>query len=195
MKRLLPRTADETVISCVFLVILAVACMMPMQNDTWWHLRTGKEMWTRRFVMLSDEYSFTAAGTPWLNHEWLSDIIFYALYFVGGLPLLTFAAACMVTAAVALSWRLTDSRMDEGQRMGLLALALTSIVPVWTVRPHVFTLVGVMLLVYVALRGMVLGDSVDVRSLGQPAWRSRPRPRRSRRCGRGRNRTSLECLA
>ena len=68
--------------------MLAMACLMPMQNDTWWHLRAGQEMWTRGMVMLTDEFSFTAYGAEWPNHGWGSEVIFYALYFVGGLPLL-----------------------------------------------------------------------------------------------------------
>jgi hypothetical protein len=123
---------------------------MPMQNDTWWHLRTGQEMWARRFVMLFDEFSFTAGGAAWFNHEWLSDVIFYAIYRAGGLPALTLAAALMVTTAVVLCWQLMEGTAT--QRFFFLALGLTSIVQVWTVRPHVFSLLLLMLVVHLAIR-------------------------------------------
>src|SRR5687767_7299497 len=138
----MPRTLDESATWCFFAVMLAMACMMPMQNDTWWHLRAGQEMWTRRMVMLSDEFSYTVSGAYWPNHEWGSEVVFYALFWLGGLPALTLFAAVCVTAALALAWRLMTG--TPTQRLLFMGLAMTSIVPVWTVRPHVFTLVFVL---------------------------------------------------
>jgi hypothetical protein len=141
---------DRAIVWSFFTAILGMACLMPMQNDTWWHLRAGQEMWARRFVMLADEFSFTVPGYPWPNHEWLSEIVFYALYAAGGLPLLTLFAAACVTLALGLSWRLMEG--DSIERLAIMGLAMTSIVPVWTVRPHVFTLVLVMIVVHLSLR-------------------------------------------
>jgi hypothetical protein len=145
-----PFTFDRAIVWSFFTAILGMACLMPMQNDTWWHLRAGQEMWSRRFVMLADEFSFTVPGHPWPNHEWLSEIVFFALYSLGGLPLLTMFAAACVTLALGLSWRLMDG--DAIERLAIMGLAMTSIVPVWTVRPHVFTLVLVMIVVHLSLR-------------------------------------------
>jgi hypothetical protein len=142
--------SESTLASCAFVAALVVACLIPIQNDTWWHLRAGREMWTRHFVMLTDEFSFTAAGAPFPNHEWLAEVVFYAVYRVAGLPGLTFLAALMIVSALALSWRLMSGAAAE--RLLIMALALTPIVPVWTVRPHVFTLLFVMVLVHLALR-------------------------------------------
>ena len=145
-----PRTFDQAIVWSFFTAILGMACLMPMQNDTWWHLRAGQEMWARRFVMLADEFSFTVPGLPWPNHEWLSEIVFYAVYALGGLPLLTLFAAACVTLALGLSWRLMEGESIE--RLAIMGLAMTSIVPVWTVRPHVFTLVLLMIVVHLSLR-------------------------------------------
>jgi hypothetical protein len=148
---LIPRTFDATITRAGLFGAFAVACLMPMQNDTWWHLRAGQEMWARRFVMMFDEFSFTTAGASWPNHEWLSEVVFYGIYRLGGLPALTFLAAALVTAAVVLSWRLMAG--TPTQRFLLLAVALTSVVQVWTVRPHVFTLVLFMVVVHLLVRG------------------------------------------
>jgi hypothetical protein len=146
---MLPRTFDQTATAGFFVVMLAVACLMPMQNDTWWHLRAGQEMWTRRMVMLTDEFSFSAYGAEWPNHGWGSEVLFYLLYRLGGLPLLTFFAAICVTLSLALSWRLMTG--TPTQRLIVMGLALTSIVPVWTVRAHIFTLVFLPTVVHLAL--------------------------------------------
>jgi hypothetical protein len=133
-----------------FLVVFAAACLMPFQSDTWWHLRAGQEMWSRRFVMLHDEFSFTVAGTYWPNHEWLSEVVFYGTYRLGGLPGMTLLGATALTAALALSWRLM--RVGPTTRLLFMAAAIPSIAHVWTVRPHVFTLLLLMVVVHLIIR-------------------------------------------
>ena len=143
-------TFNVTTTAAFFLVVFATACLMPIQSDTWWHLRAGQEMWSRRFIMLHDEFSFTVAGAHWPNHEWLSEIVFYLAYRVGGLPGLTLLGASCLTAAIALSWRLIPAAPTA--KLLFMAAAIPSIVNVWTVRPHVFTLLLLMVLVHLIVR-------------------------------------------
>ena len=145
-----PRTFDEAATRSFFVVMLAMACLMPAQNDTWWHLRVGQEMWTRRALMFTDEFSFTVYGAAWPNHEWLSQVLFYATYKLGGLPLLTFLAAVCVTVSLALSWRLMAG--SPLQRLLLTGLAMVSIAPAWTIRPHIFTLMLLPAVINLAVR-------------------------------------------
>jgi hypothetical protein len=149
MRSLRPTFNATTTIAFLF-VAFALACLMPLQSDTWWHLRAGQEMWSRHFVMLHDEFSFTAAGAYWPNHEWLSEIVFYLAYRAGGLPGLTALAALCVTATLALSWRLMQG--GPSRKLWLMAAAMPSLVSVWTVRPHVFTLLFMMVLIHLLLR-------------------------------------------
>ena len=141
---------DTTVTVIFFLVMFSSACLIPVQSDTWWHLRAGQEMWTRHVVMLTDEFSYVARGAYWPNHEWLSEVIFFAVFRIGGMPGLTLLAAILITTATALSWRLM--RGAATKKLLLMALAMTSIAPVWTVRPHVFSLVLTMTVLQLALR-------------------------------------------
>jgi len=53
--------------------------------DIWWHLRNAQYLLTNLHFPNLDSYSFTAAGSPWLNHEWLSEIFFYCAFRVWGL--------------------------------------------------------------------------------------------------------------
>src|SRR5215468_286726 len=52
--------------------------------DTWWHLATGREIWTTRTVPRVDPFSWTAAGAPWLNRQWLFELALYASWLVAG---------------------------------------------------------------------------------------------------------------
>jgi hypothetical protein len=107
-------------------------------------------MWSRHFIALADEFSFTARGSYWPNHEWLSEILFFALYRLGGLPGVTLLAAACVTTAVGLSWRLTPGHPTL--KLLVMTAAIPSVVFVWTVRPHVFTLLMLMTCVHLVLR-------------------------------------------
>ena len=45
--------------------------------DIWWHLRNAQlQIATHSFIRY-DVYSFTALGSPWMNHEWLAELPFY----------------------------------------------------------------------------------------------------------------------
>ena len=143
-------TLDATIAIAFVLVVFAAACVMPLQSDFWWHLRAGQEMWSRHVLALSDEFSFTARGNYWPNHEWLSEIALFLAYRAAGLPGVTLLAAGCVTAATALSWRLTPGPATS--KLLIMAAAIPSLVFVWTVRPHVFTLALLMTCMSLVLR-------------------------------------------
>src|ERR1041385_4660556 len=62
----------ETMAAGVLFVAFAVlAMLMPAQNDTWWHLRAGQEIWRTHQIPRVDHYSHTFVGAPWPAHQWL----------------------------------------------------------------------------------------------------------------------------
>src|SRR5213594_2423545 len=52
--------------------------------DFWWHLQTGKILWQTKTFQRSEIYSLTAAGRPYVDHEWLFQLIQFALYHNAG---------------------------------------------------------------------------------------------------------------
>jgi hypothetical protein len=54
-------------------------------NDLWWHLKTGEWIAANGTVPRSDPFSFTSAGTPWVDHAWLWQIVAWALHAIAGL--------------------------------------------------------------------------------------------------------------
>lgn len=66
--------------------------------DLWWHLKNAQYLWTTGHFPNFDSYSFTAAGSPWLNHEWLSELFYYGAYRALGLQgvFLLFTAVLLV---------------------------------------------------------------------------------------------------
>jgi hypothetical protein len=50
---------------------------VPTDPDYWWHVRTGQEIVESGSLPRFDIYSHTAAGQPWVTHEWLTELVFY----------------------------------------------------------------------------------------------------------------------
>ena len=82
-------TFDRFATALFFVAVAATACLMPAQSDTWWQLRAGQYMLTTGIVPLRDTFSHSVNGGYWPNHEWLSQVILYGVYRIGGLPGLT----------------------------------------------------------------------------------------------------------
>ena len=53
--------------------------------DIWWHLRNAQYLFAHHQFPRQDMFSFTVAGYPWINHEWLSEIPYYLAYRAFGL--------------------------------------------------------------------------------------------------------------
>ncbi|MBI3551181.1 MAG: hypothetical protein HY077_01580 [Elusimicrobia bacterium] len=66
-------------------VLSLPALLIPIYNpDLFWHLSAGRWMFAHGALPRADWLSFTYAGTPWLDFEWLAQLIFEALYRLGG---------------------------------------------------------------------------------------------------------------
>jgi hypothetical protein len=73
-----------------------------VDTDLWWHLRNGESMLAQAKLPAMDAYSFTAAGSPWLDHSWASELLYYAGYRAFGLQGI-FVIFTLATAALLVS--------------------------------------------------------------------------------------------
>jgi hypothetical protein len=137
-------------VAMLFVTIAALACLSPAQSDTFWALRAGQDIWHTGRIPLVDTYSYTAAGRPWPNHEWLWQAIAYAMYWLGGFPLLSAFSSAVLTAAYAIAYRLTSG--PRGIRLALLSVATTLGAIGWSLRPQIVTLLFVSLLLWLLFR-------------------------------------------
>ena len=79
----------------------ALTMIQPDLNDPdiWWHMRDAQYLLQQHHFVRQDMYSFTAAGKPWVNTEWLSEIPLYLAYQafgVSGLKALTFVLPSII---------------------------------------------------------------------------------------------------
>jgi hypothetical protein len=131
-------TFDRLLTALIFLTVVLACALTPMQADTWWQLRAGRDMWATGRVMLADVYSHTSYGAFWLNHEWLAEVIYYGAYRIAGLPGVTLFAAALIVGGWSLTWRLTRGPVRSAFLWTLAALVPSSMW--WEPRPHAFSL-------------------------------------------------------
>jgi hypothetical protein len=79
----------------LLLCVIAFGIKALRQPDVWWMLRTGEWIMTHSQVVRSDSFSFTFAGTPWINVKWLFEIILYGFERIGG-PEFTPVFQCII---------------------------------------------------------------------------------------------------
>jgi hypothetical protein len=125
-------------VGMLFVAFAAVALLMPAQNDTFWHLRAGQDIWRTHQIPRIDHYSHTFAGAPWPDHEWLSQALMYGIVRAAGMPGLEIAAAALVMGAAVLTWRLMIGTLAARATVMTIGLVLSSCV--WVLRPHLLTL-------------------------------------------------------
>jgi hypothetical protein len=77
-------------------------------TDIWWHLRNAEYLLHTGSLPRYDMFSFTVAGKPWMNNEWLSELPFwFAWQWMGvrGLFLITVVLMQTIMAGVLyLGW-------------------------------------------------------------------------------------------
>jgi hypothetical protein len=141
---------EQMAIALLFVALAFRALLMPAQNDTYWNLRDGLGILSGGHIPRIDAYSFTAAGAPYTDHEWLSQVILALAHRLAGMPGVELIATAAVMGAVAIVYRLTVGPLLT--RFALLAPALAVASCVWALRPQVFSLLALMLLVWMIVR-------------------------------------------
>jgi hypothetical protein len=117
--------------------LFVLAARPVVDPDLWWHLKTGQLILQNRAVFHADPFSFTRAGAPWLNHEWLSDVLMFVLYRAAGWAGLIVTFAAIITATFLLAFYRCAGRRYLA---GLLTLwAAIASIPLWDVRPQILS--------------------------------------------------------
>jgi len=133
-----------------FLGIFVLGIRNATDPDLWWHLRTGQLILQNHHLLLSDPFSFTRLGQPWIDHEWLSQILIYGLYKLTGWAGLIATFSILITVAYLLVFiRCPGKPYIDGLMTVWAAIAS---VPSWGVRPQIFTLVLASLLLLILER-------------------------------------------
>jgi hypothetical protein len=81
--------------------------------DTWWHLASGRWIAENRAIPTTDTLSYTVPDHPWINLQWLFDLVLYLLHSLGGADLLVLASAAAFTVGVWMLMKNLRRSLDE----------------------------------------------------------------------------------
>src|SRR5215208_6892027 len=90
-----PRTSEALTASLILLSFIMLSAFSPAQNDTWWHLATGRRIAATGSIELIDHFSWTARGHYWPNYQWLAQLLFFEAYRMGGMASVVFVAVLL----------------------------------------------------------------------------------------------------
>jgi hypothetical protein len=139
----------------VFVAILALglftmAARSVTDPDVWWHLRTGQLIVQTHAVFHADPYSFTRFGQPWIDHEWLAQVLIFGLYKLAGWGGLIVAFGTVVAGTFLIVFSRCCGRPYLAGVITLLGAFASA--PSWGVRPQMLTLLLASILLLVLER-------------------------------------------
>jgi hypothetical protein len=131
-------------------------------NDLWGHLFSGRLILARGAVPRADDLSYTASGRPWIDHEWLTQAGFAALFDGMGPTALWLGKLAIALLTVWLVWVPVARRSRSAWARGpVMVVVLATLARGYAIRPQVVTYLGVAALLAVLDR---LADATPRRS-------------------------------
>ncbi len=106
--------------------------------DIWWHLRTGQLILQNHAVFHTDPFSFTKFGQPWVNQEWLSEVIMALLYRAAGWSGIIVFFAAITSSSFMLVYLRCAGRPYLAAACAIWAAFCSA--PAWGARPQIFSL-------------------------------------------------------
>jgi hypothetical protein len=124
----------------VCVVILIVSFFKIADLDFWWHLKTGQIIWEQKEFQHTEIYSFTAPGRPYIDHEWLFQVIQYLLYAAGGaLAVILFKCAILILIYLLVIRFLLQKGVHPWILVPLIAVSIAGGRTRFVERPEIFT--------------------------------------------------------
>ena len=87
----------------VYVLLLTLGQRLLNDPDSYSHVAVGRWILAHGALPTSDPFSFSMHGAPWITFEWLSEVIYAAIYALSGWAgVVALAAAAIGIAAVGL---------------------------------------------------------------------------------------------
>lgn len=139
-------TIERLASAILFVLLFTLAVQVPIDTDTWWHLRSGEQTLDDGAILREDVFSFTKAGEDWINHSWGAQLVLYGMYkLTGGTddPASTGTIGlALYTAILATTSMVVIYRMCAGNiysRMFVMVLGAATAAVFWSPRPQMFS--------------------------------------------------------
>ena len=133
-------------------------------NDLWMHLFSGRLILAARAVPHVDTFSYTAAGLSWIDHEWLMQAAFAAVFDGAGATGLWLGKLAIALLTTWLVWRSVARQSRSAWIRGpVMLLVLATMARGYAIRPQIAS--------YLAVAALLLWlDDLDDTVVRPAAW-------------------------
>jgi hypothetical protein len=129
-------TIERAAVIILFALLFALATLIPVDTDTWWHIRSGEHTLTSGMIY-ADPFSFTKSGEPWINHSWGAQIILYGVWQLAGHFGLAIYVAALAMAGMAMVYRMSSGSVYL--RAFALVIGAATAAVFWSPRPQMLS--------------------------------------------------------
>jgi hypothetical protein len=136
-------------IAVLFALITFSSSLEIKDLDLWLHLRMGYWIFHHGFVPNYDVLSCTIPGKPWVNHEWLFQVLVYLIQKTYGFNGLISMQSFVVALTFLILLFLGYSRERQWLMVFTLLMALMVYQTRFTIRPDIFSLLFFVLYIYI----------------------------------------------
>ena len=124
----------------VYALLLTLGPRLLNDPDSYSHIAVGRWIMAHGAVPASDPFSFSMHGAPWITFEWLSEVIYAAVYALSGWAGVVVLAATAIALAVGLLTRFLLRELSPTPALLMVVAAVVLLAPHMLARPHVLTL-------------------------------------------------------
>ena len=146
---LIPSIADVIFISLFLFLSFSAGKGLLNDGDTGYHIRAGEYIIETLSIPKQDIFSFLSPPLPWTAHEWLSEVIMATIHRVFGLSGIVIFFSFIISLVYCLLFKIIKTKKDNiilTVFIVLLVLAASQVH--WLARPHIFSLVLMVLWYY-----------------------------------------------
>lgn len=156
---------SHVAVVCCLVTIFSVAVKPVTDPDFWWHLATGRYMSAHHLIPSHDVFSISARSHRWITHEWLTELLFYGGWALGGARLLMLATATVITVTFSLVYLAARERGAPTLICApIVLLAALASAHTWGTRPQMLSLL------LTATYGLALTRMVLRKEPAPPLW-------------------------
>jgi hypothetical protein len=129
-------TIERTMTVILFALLFALAARIPVDTDTWWHIRSGEYI-LQHGIIYTDPFSHTMFGQPWIDHSWGAQIILYGVWEIGGYLGLSVYMAGLATAGMYFVYRMCSG--NAYLRAFAVVIGAAAAAVFWSPRPQMIS--------------------------------------------------------
>lgn len=120
-----------------YLTLLTRMASLLNDSDIYWHIVVGQWVIDHHAVPHADLFSFTMRGAHWITSEWLSEVLYFGAFKLGGWPGPGILAALSVAVSFFLLAHLLLKRLPNIPVMVLVGAGIAMTAPHMLARPHI----------------------------------------------------------